>query len=228
MARLLCKKHDGTGFQTPTFNDVDIMVSVDDIMVVGDPTKVNKIFKKIQEKMLLKHTGYLDPGKKHYFLGRQIHNEGNYFDIKLDDDYIETTLQEVNMTKCNPAPRPGTSANRPTFADAEPLTPDQHGLPTSSRKATVAFFHPTKHFLLDQGIGKRTTSTDRSRLEESKTSTHLLRYLRGTSNYAQQLRPTTTLNRSKAVLDMDVHVDADWAGCPSTRKSATGFVIYIL
>ena len=85
-------------------NDVYIMVYVDDIMVIGDPTKVNKIFEKIQEKMLLKHTGYLDPGEKHYFLGRQIHNEGNYFDIKLDDDYIETILQEVNMATCNPAP----------------------------------------------------------------------------------------------------------------------------
>ena len=51
-------------------NDVFIMVYVDDIMVIGDPTKVNKIFEKIQEKMLLKHTGYLDPGEKHYFLGR--------------------------------------------------------------------------------------------------------------------------------------------------------------
>ena len=27
---------------------------------------------------------------------------------------------------------------------------------------------------------------------------------------------------------MDVHVDADWAGCPSTRKRSTDFVIYIL
>ncbi len=67
-------------------SDFYIMVYVDDIVVIGDPTKVNKIFEKIQEEMLLKHTGYLDPGEKHYFLGRQIHNEGNYFDIKLDDD----------------------------------------------------------------------------------------------------------------------------------------------
>ena len=45
------------------------------------------------------------------------------------------------------------------------------GLPTSSGKATVAFFHPTRHFLLDQGASKRTTPTNRSRLEESKAST---------------------------------------------------------
>ncbi len=61
-----------------------------------------------------------------------------------------------------------------------------------------------------------------------KKAKHLLRYPRGTSNYTQQLRPTTTLNTSKAVLDVDIHVDAGWAGCPSTRESTTGFVIYIL
>ena len=90
------------------------MVYVDDIMVIRDPTKLNKIFVEMQEKMLLKHTGYLDLGEKHYFLGRQNRNEGNYLDIKLEDDYIETILQEVNMTECNPAPTPGTAANKST------------------------------------------------------------------------------------------------------------------
>ena len=43
-------------------NDVYIMVYVDDVRVTGDPSKVNKIFETIQEKMLLKRTGYLDLG----------------------------------------------------------------------------------------------------------------------------------------------------------------------
>ena len=207
-------------------NDVYIMVYVDDIMVIGDPTKVNKIFEKIQEKMLLKHTGYLDPGEKHYFLGRQIHNEGNYFDIKLDDDYIETILQEVNMTKCNPAPTPGTAANKATFADSEPLTPDQHKVyrRVVGKLQWLSFTRPDISYStkeLARGLHQPTEA-------DWKKAKHLLRYLRGTGNYTQQLRPTTTLNTSKAVLAMDIHVDADWAGCPSTRKSTTGFVIYIL
>ena len=207
-------------------NDVYIMVYVDDIMVIGDPTKVNKIFEKIQEKMLLKHIGYLDPGEKHYFLGRQIHNEGNYFDIKLDDDYIEAILQEVNMTKCNPAPTPGTAANKSTFADSEPLTPDQHKVyrRVVGKLQWLSFTRPDISYStkeLARGLHQPTEA-------DWKKAKHLLRYLRGTGNYTQQLRPTTTLNTSKAVLDMDIHVDADWAGCPSTRKSTTGFVIYIL
>ena len=207
-------------------NDVYIMVYVDDIMVIGDPTKVNKIFEKIQEKMLFKHTGYLDPGEKHYFLGRQIRNEGNYFDIMLDDDYIETILQEANMTKCNPAPTPGTAANKATFADSEPLTPDQHKVyrRVVGKLQWLSFTRPDISYPtneLARGLHQPTEA-------DWKKAKHLVRYLRGTSNYTQQLRPTTTLNTSKAVLDMDIHVDADWAGCPSTRKSTTGFVIYIL
>ena len=187
---------------------------------------MNKIFEKIQEKMLLKHIGYLDPGEKHYFLGRQIHNEGNYFDIKLDDDYIEAILQEVNMTKCNPAPTPGTAANKATFADSEPLTPDQHKVyrRVVGKLQWLSFTRPDISYStkeLARGLHQPTEA-------DWKKAKHLLRYLRGTGNYTQQLRPTTTLNTSKAVLDMDIHVDADWAGCPSTRKSTTGFVIYIL
>ena len=167
-----------------TTNDVYIMVYVDDIMVIGDPTKVNKILEKIQEKVLLKHTAYLDPGEKHYFLGRQIHNEGNYFDIKLDDDYIGTILQEANMTKCNPAPTPGTSANKSTFADAEPLTPDQRKVyrRVVGKLQWLSFTRPdishsTKE--IARGLHQPTEA-------DWKKAKHLLRYLRGTSNYTDQ------------------------------------------
>ena len=56
-------------------NDVYTMVYVDDIRVTGDPSKVNKMFGKIQEKMLLKRTGYLDPGESHYLGDRSTTKE---------------------------------------------------------------------------------------------------------------------------------------------------------
>ena len=130
------------------------------------------------------------------------------------------------MTKCNPAPTPGTAANKSTFADSEPLTPDQHKVyrRVVGKLQWLSFTRPdiaysTKE--LARGLHQPTEA-------DWKKAKHLLRYLRGTSSHTQQLRPTTTLNTNKAVLDMDIHVDADWAGCPSTRKSTTGFVIYIL
>jgi hypothetical protein len=49
---------------------------------------------------------------------------------------------------------------------------------------------------------------------------HILRYVRGTSHYGLHLhkRPST---------DLVAYSDADWAGCPDTRKSTSGFGVYL-
>ena len=120
------------------------------------------------------------------------------------------------MTKCNPAPTPGTAANKSTFADSEPFTPDQHKVyrRVVGKLQWLSFTRP------DMSYSTKELARGLHQLTEAdwKKAKHLLRYLRGTSNYTQQLRPTTTLSTSKAVLDMDVHADADWAGCPSTLE----------
>ena len=53
---------------------------------------------------------------------------------------------------------------------------------------------------------------------------HVLRYLKGTANYTQAFKQITTENMPS---EIDVHADADWAGCSTTRRSTTGFVITI-
>ena len=56
---------------------------------------------------------------------------------------------------------------------------------------------------------------------------HLLRYIKGTKHYKQVIRPTAKIPASAAP-DINVYVDSDWAGCSTTRRSTTGFVITIL
>ena len=74
----------------------------------------------------------------------------------------------------------------------------------------------TRHCILH----KRTSTTELSQ----KRVKHLLRYLHGTKHYKFTIEPTTTLRaNTNNILDLDVHVDADWAGCPTTRKSTSGF-----
>ena len=43
--------------------DCYIMVYVDDLLVLGDKTAVDSTFEAVQKQVLLKHTGYLKPGK---------------------------------------------------------------------------------------------------------------------------------------------------------------------
>jgi hypothetical protein len=47
----------------------------------------------------------------------------------------------------------------------------------------------------------------------------LLRYLRGTVDYG------LLLHRSSA--ELVVYIDADWTGCPDTRCSTSGYVVFL-
>jgi hypothetical protein len=49
---------------------------------------------------------------------------------------------------------------------------------------------------------------------------HILRYLRGMSDYGLLLR------RSRSI-DLAVYTDADWAGCPDTRRSTSGYAVFL-
>ena len=55
---------------------------------------------------------------------------------------------------------------------------------------------------------------------------HLLRYFKGTLNYYFVLRVTIVVH-SDGTIEIEVYVDSDWAGCTRTRKSTTGFIIYL-
>jgi hypothetical protein len=48
----------------------------------------------------------------------------------------------------------------------------------------------------------------------------LLRYLRGTVDYGLLLHQSTSS-------ELVVYTDADWAGCPDTRRSTSGFAVFL-
>jgi len=48
----------------------------------------------------------------------------------------------------------------------------------------------------------------------------ILRYIRGTLHLGLLLRPSSST-------EMVVYSDADWAGCPDTRKSTSGFAVFL-
>ena len=48
----------------------------------------------------------------------------------------------------------------------------------------------------------------------------VLRYLRGTTHFGLQLYRSPSL-------DLVAYTDADWAGCPDTRKSTSGFCVFL-
>ena len=102
-----------------TSRDCYILVYVDDLMFLGVDSTINKIFGAIQQHLMLRSTGTLTPGNTVAFLGRNITNMGDHYEISLADSYTTKLLEETSLSSCKPATTPGTSALKTATAEQE-------------------------------------------------------------------------------------------------------------
>ena len=207
-----------------TSRDCFVLVYVDDLLFLGEEQTTNRLFTAIQQQLLLRPTGTLTPGNTVSFLGRNITNRGDYYEINLSDEYTTTLLTEMNLHDSKPAP--GTAALKtPTAEHEQHLTAEEHA---QFRRAVgklqwMTYTRPDISYStkeLARSLQQPTTA-DQQKLK------HLLRYIKGTKHYKQIIRPTVKIP-PRSLPDLNVYVDGDWAGCKTTRKSTTGFVITFL
>ena len=202
-----------------------ILVYVDDLLLLGDEEVTNKIFAAIQQHLLLRPTGTLTVGNTVSFLGRNITNKGDYYELGLSDSYNNTLLEEAGMESCKAATAPGTSALKtPTADHDQQLSEEEH---KAFRRAVgklqwMTYTRPDICYATKELARalQQPTSADQQKLK------HLLRYIKGTTRYKQVIRPTVKLTQT--TYDLNIYVDSDWAGCAETRKSTTGFSITFL
>ena len=176
--------------------------------------------------MLLRPTGESTPGSTVSFLGRQITNRGNYYEITLGDSYIDNILQEAQLETCNPATTPGTTTRKETVEDEELLNVEQHKQYRRmvGKLQWLSYTRPDMAYAtkeLARGLQQPT-------VKHQKKLKHLIRYLKGTKHYKFCISPTVQLRDDNMPLDIVANTDSDWAGCHSTRKSTTGFAIQVL
>ena len=210
-----------------TNGNLYIMVYVDDLMFIGQPDEVDRIFKEIQDKMLLRPTGTCTPGKSVDFLGRRITNKGDNFEITLNDNYITDILKEANLLKATPAVTPGATTTTTTPEQEELLDKDEHAQyrRVVGKLQWLSYTRPD----LSYAVKELARSLQQPTVRDKQRLRHCLRYLAGTSAYKFVIQPTIQLtDHNTTPLDLNVYTDADWAGCHLTRKSTTGFLIQFL
>ena len=142
------------------------------------------------------------------------------------EEYTSDLLAEMNLSNSKPASAPGTSALKAATAEQDQqLLADEHA---QYRRAVgklqwMTYTRPDISYATKELARalQQPTASDQQKLK------HLLRYINGTKHYKQVIRPTIKLP-AKAIPDLNVYMYSDCAGCPTTRKSTTGFVITIL
>lgn len=176
------------------------------MVLIGSSTALlQRIVNRLHAEFVVK-----DLGQLRFFLGIDVKRTANGFYLS-QQRYAEDILERAGMANCKSAPtvdaKGKLSAYGPKIDDAKHyrslagalqyLTVTRLALAFAVQQACLHMHNPRKPH---QTLLKR-----------------ILRYVRGTSSLGLCLR-------ASAELSITAYSDADWVGCPDTRRSTSGFL----
>ena len=200
----LFTKQEGSNFTA-------VLAYVDDLLITGNCMPAideTKQFLNSQFKMK-------DLGELRYFLGIEVdrNDQGIFLSQKK---YICDILDEYKMTQCKPLKLPMDTHVKLISTAGEPLSHPEEYQKLVGKLIYLTITRPdiafTVHVL--------------SQFMHSPTSAHfqaakrVLRYLSGSKDQG-------ILLASSSAAELQAYCDSDWAGCPNTRRSTTGYCIVL-
>ncbi|WVZ17643.1 hypothetical protein V8G54_010625 [Vigna mungo] len=198
-------KHDGQYLTA-------ILIYVDDILITGNNDgEIQHITNLLHSTFRIKNLGDLT-----YFLGLEVARNSKGLHLS-QRKYVLDILAETGMLDSSPVPTPmvhkhsATNTNQFLNGDAAASYRRLIGkliyLTTTRPDITFAVNH------LSQFMSAPTTT-------HQQATTRILRYLKGT--------PGTGIHfPCNSTIQLKAFCDSDWATCPNTRRSVTGFTIYL-
>jgi hypothetical protein len=187
-----------------------LLVYVDDIIVTSNQSSLLiNIISQLSTEFCMK-----DLGPLHFFLGTEVnHFSGGLF--LSQQKYARDILSKASMSSCNPIGTPLAQKLKLHSKDDSSVNATYfRSLVGALQYLTLTrldFTHAVNlvyQFMHQPGL---------SHLQAVK---RILRYLQGTLHYGIRLLSRSSLN-------LYGFSDADWAGCPDTRRSTTGYSIYL-
>ena len=156
-----------------------------------------------------------DLGPLHHFLGMSVQRRGAAIFLS-QRQYALDILARHGMTDCKPCSTPVDTCAKAS-ADGGPAVAD----PTNYRSLAGAlqyltFTRPDIAYAVQQ-ICLHMHDPRESHLAAAK---RILRYLQGTLDYG------LVIPRSSPT-QLIVYTDTDWAGCPDTRRSTSGYAVFL-
>ncbi|KAK1648574.1 hypothetical protein QYE76_066379 [Lolium multiflorum] len=188
-----------------------LLLYVDDIILTASTSRL------LQHITGLLHREFsmTDLGDLSYFLGISVTRSSTGMFLS-QRQYALDLLQRAGMLDCNPCVTPiDTRCKLP--ADDGPLLAD----PTEYCSFAGALQYLTLTRLdIAHAVQQACLYMHAPREPHLTLVKRILRYIRGSLDYGLQLHatPSTTLT---------AYSDADWAGCPDTRRSTSGYCIYL-
>ncbi|XP_062182074.1 uncharacterized mitochondrial protein AtMg00810-like [Phragmites australis] len=193
------------------FDMVYLLLYVDDIVLTASSEALlHWTIQSLQSEFSMK-----DLGSLHHFLGISVTRSSTGLQLSQRQYCIEV-LERAGMADCKPCTTPVDTNAKLSSTDG-PFVAD----PTDYRSLAGAlqyltFTRPDISYAVQQ-VCLHMHDPREPHLAALK---RILRYVRGTLDFGLHIR------RSSPV-DLVVYSDADWAGCPDTRKSTSGYAVFL-
>jgi hypothetical protein len=188
-----------------------LLLYVDDIILTATTTTLlQSIIQSLHSEFAMS-----DLGDIHHFLGINVHRtpEGLFLS---QQQYALEILDRANMLSCNPITTHVDTRSKLSATDGARFSDPSLYRSLAGALQYLTLTRPDLTYAVQQVCLFMHDPRD-SHFQLIK---RILRYVRGTSHYGLQLHKDSSL-------DLIAYSDADWAGCPDTRKSTSGFCVFL-
>lgn len=189
-----------------------LLLYVDDIVLTGNtPSHLSAFIHALGIEFEVTDLGTLN-----YFLGIEVSHLKDSVHLTQNKCTLDL-LRKSNLLECKPVSTPMASRTSASHSDGSPLAD-----PTPYRQLVGALQYlnitrPDITYAV-QHVSQFMSSPSDTHMEAVK---RILRYLKGTLGHG------LSLFRSSDPSLLIAYSDADWAGCPDTRRSTTGYCIFL-
>jgi hypothetical protein len=191
-------------------DEAHLLLYVDDIVLAASSQRLlQHIINQLRVEFAMK-----DLGPVHFFLGIQVRRTADGFFLS-QEQYAGDVLDRAGLADCKPAPTPIDTKAKVSSTTGQPYSD-----PTFYRSIVGALQYLTlTRPDLSYAVQQVCLHMHSPRDVHWTLVKRILRYVRGTTHKGLQLRRSSTPS-------LTAYSDADWAGCPDTRRSTSGFCVF--
>ncbi|GJW67670.1 ribonuclease H-like domain-containing protein [Tanacetum coccineum] len=195
------------------FNGTDtayLLLYVDDIVLTASSEiLLQQIIRSLHQEFAM-----TDLGPLNYFLGIYVSRDSSGLFLSQKKNAIEI-LDRAHMVNCNPSRTPIDTESK-LGSDGDPVSDPTLYWSLAGSLLYLTFTRPDISYAVQQVC----LYMHDPREPHFSALKRILRYVRGTLDYGLQLFSFSTT-------DLVAYSDADWAGCPTTRRSISGYCVFL-
>jgi hypothetical protein len=188
-----------------------ILLYVDDIILI---TSTHALRKSIMS-LLTSEFAMKDLGPLSYFLGIAVsrHSSGIFLS---QSTYASEIIERAGMTSCKPSATPVDTKQKLSTSSGTPYEDPSLYRSLAGALQYLTFTRPDISYAVQQVC----LHMHAPRTEHMLALKRILRYVQGTLTFGLHLSPST-------ITQLISYTDADWGGCPDTRRSTSGYCVFL-